>query len=265
MKPPRFHVVSGAEHPRQPVLQRELGQTRAVRERKSRRRDKKSVHALARHRHKRCIEILDRSHRLQVGLECEPLAGSLGRLQGGSMRGHGRTIQHADPGRLREGFFEDLERLGGEVGLHHRQPSGVAARARQTRHVPEAGGIGMGSEYDGDRRGRRSRRLRLGRGERKDEIDVHADQFGGVLTQLLDPIRPPELDDDGLAFNVTEVAQAGPQRFDPGRPGSRGAEPQKTNARDLCRLLRAGRERPRRHRATDERDECAPPHVQPLA
>ena len=160
------------------------------------------------------------------------------------MRGHRGTEQHADPRRLREGLLEDLQRLGGEVGLHHRQPRDVAARARQARHVPEADGVGMGSEYDGDCRGRRSRRFRLGRGHREDEIDVHVDQRGGMFTQLLDPVRPPELDDDGLAFDVTEVAQASPQRFDPGRPGRSGAEPQEPDARHLRRLLRARSKRP---------------------
>jgi hypothetical protein len=66
------------------------------------------------------------------------------------VRGRRGTKEHADPHRLRESLLEDLQRLGGEVGLQHRQPRDVAAGARQARHVPEADGVGMGGENDWD-------------------------------------------------------------------------------------------------------------------
>ena len=81
--------------------------------------------------------------------------------------------------------------------------------------MPEADGVGMDGEHDGDRLGRLSGGLHLGRRHREDDVDIHADQLGRQLRQLLDRFRPPELDDNVLAFDIAEFAQAGPQRLDP--------------------------------------------------
>src|SRR5262249_21536950 len=63
---------------------------------------------------------------------------------------------------------------------------------------------------------------------------------------------------DVLAFEVTEIAQPVTE----GVPVERVVD--NADARDLPRLLRARRERPRRRRAAEKRDERAPLHC-PMA
>jgi hypothetical protein len=99
-----------------------------------------------------------------------------------------------------------------------------------------------------------------GRRRREDDVDVHAHQFGRELRQLLYRLRPAKLDDDVLALDVAEVAQARPQRLHPARASRSGPEIQVSDPSDFCRLLRARRVRPRRRRATEQSDELAPPH-----
>ena len=77
-------------------------------------------------------------------------------------------------------------------------------------------------------------------------------------------LRPLELNDNVLALDIAEVAQARPKglhRFC-GPDGSRGT--QKSDPGDLAGRLRARRERPknrRRRRASKKRDELAPLHA----
>ena len=56
-------------------------------------------------------------------------------------------------------------------------------------------------------------RRHLCRRGRKNHVNIHADQLGRVFRHLLDPIRPAELNDNGLALDVAEVTQACPQSF----------------------------------------------------
>ena len=73
-----------------------------------------------------------------------------------------------------------------------------------------ADGIGMVGEYDGDRFGRLVRGLDHGRRWSEDHVDVHAHQFGREIRQLLDPVSPTKFNDDVLALDIAEVAQARP-------------------------------------------------------
>ena len=50
---------------------------------------------------------------------------------------------------------------------------------------------------------------------REDDVDIHADQLGRQLRQLVDRFRPPELNDNVLALDIAEFAQARPQCLDP--------------------------------------------------
>jgi hypothetical protein len=61
-----------------------------------------------------------------------------------------------------------------------------------------------------DRLGRLSGGLHLSRRSREDDVDIHANQLSRQLRQLVDRFRPPELDDNVLAFDIAELAQAGP-------------------------------------------------------
>jgi hypothetical protein len=55
---------------------------------------------------------------------------------------------------VRHGFFEDFQLLRDEVGEKHGQPSDVSAGMGEACHMPDADGVGMGGEDDGDRFGR---------------------------------------------------------------------------------------------------------------
>ena len=61
--------------------------------------------------------------------------------------------------------------------------------------------------------------------EREDDVGIRADQLGRQLRQLVDRFRPPELNENVLAFDVAELAQAGPQRRDPVGASSGGTKP----------------------------------------
>src|SRR5262249_10473540 len=70
---------------------------------------------------------------------------------------------------------------------------------------------------------------------------------------------PPILDCDGTAFGPPELAQPLHESGGPFALGHRRALAQKSDGRQLWRLLRARRERPR-CRAAKQRDEGAAPH-----
>jgi hypothetical protein len=172
-----------------------------------------------------------------------------------------RSKPHADPRRLRQGFLEYLQRLRGEVGEQTGQPCDVAAGPRQTRHVPDADGVGMDGEHDGDCLGHLSDGLHLGRRHREDGVDIHSDQFGREFRQLIDPFCPPELNDNALALDVAEIAQARPQRLDSVSVSRSGTETQEPDPRNLRRLLRTHGERPSDRCADNHFDERAPSHA----
>ena len=107
-------------------------------------------------------------------------------------------------------------------------------------------GVGVGPEHDRDRLGRMSGGLHFGRGCRENDVDIDANQLGRTFVQLVDRFRPAELDDDGLALDITELVQARPQCVDPARPSESSTETQETDASELRRLLRSRGERPKR-------------------
>src|SRR5215831_6912474 len=94
---------------------------------------------------------------------------------------------------------------------------------------------------------------------RENDIDLEPDQFGGDLSETLAAaLRPANLNRDVATFHPTEFAQplhecGEPLALDQGRGGA-----QESDGRQLPRLLRARRERPRRSRAAEQRDEVAP-------
>jgi len=92
---------------------------------------------------------------------------------------------------------------------------------------------------------------------------MHADQLGCQLRQLVDRFRPPELNDHVFAFDLAAFAQAGPQRLDPASVSRGGTKPQEPAPRDLARLLRARRQRPRNRcrRAAEKGDKIPSPHA----
>jgi hypothetical protein len=110
----------------------------------------------------------------------------------------------------------------------------------ETRHMPDADGIGVRGEDDGDRFGRLPGGFDKGRRRREDDVDIHADQLGSEFRQLLHPFRPAELNNDILALDVAEIAQARPQCLHPWRVRRGGGGTQKADQSELWLL------RPRR-------------------
>ena len=94
---------------------------------------------------------------------------------------------------------------------------------------------------------------------RDNDIDLEPDELGRDLGEaLVASLRPAILDRDGAALDPAEFAQPLHKGGDPLAPGRRRARAQEPDGRQLARLLRARRERPRRRRAAEQRDELAP-------
>src|SRR5262245_38579378 len=73
-------------------------------------------------------------------------------------------------------------------------------------------------------------------------------------------LRPAILDRDGAPLAPAEFAQPLHKSGGPLAPGRSRGRSQKSDSRQLTRLLRARRERPRRRSAAEKRDEIAPLH-----
>ena len=132
--------------------------------------------------------------------------------------------------------------------------------------MPEAGndpgGDGVADIQDDDwnRRGCALRRTRSRSPVGHDHVDLLTDKFGrerGELVVFL--VGPAERDDEGLAFDVSEIPKAGSECLDTACKDRGGGRPEKSDSGR--RLLRARRDRPGGCRAADEGDELAPSQV----
>ena len=152
---------------------------------------------------------------------------------------------------MRQGFLENRQALGGQIGLQVCQPCDVPTGPRETRHVTKAHWVGMGCEHDGDRLCRLSCWLYLSRRGCEDNINIRVGQLASELMQQFDALCPTELDENVLAFDVTQFPEPLPHCLHTGCGRSSGAERQVADTRYFGRLLlRARRERPgNRHAA----------------
>jgi hypothetical protein len=125
--------------------------------------------------------------------------------------------------------------------------------------MSETNRVAMGREDDRNGPGRPAGGLDFGRSGCKDDVDLHRDQIGCHLLQLLDRVGPAELDDKVLTLEITEIAQTRPERLYPIGKSSRSTESENPNPRRLGRLLRAGNDRPKR-RTAEKSDEVAALH-----
>src|SRR5262249_22633492 len=73
-------------------------------------------------------------------------------------------------------------------------------------------------------------------------------------------LRPARLDRDRATLDPTEFAQSMRKSDGPQSVGRRRGRAQEPDRRQLARLLRPRRERPRNRRATEQGDECAARH-----
>src|SRR6266436_1671673 len=105
--------------------------------------------------------------------------------------------------------------------------------------MSEPNGVGMRREDDRDRAGCLPGAFGLGRRGRKKNVDVHADQLGCRLLQLLDRLRPAKLNDEIRALDITEVAQPRPERLYSILKSGSGTETEISDPPNFGRLLRA--------------------------
>src|SRR5262249_42749018 len=90
-----------------------------------------------------------------------------------------------------------------------------------------------------------------------DDVNLEPHELGPDLSEALAAaFRPAILDRDRAAFDPAQFAQSLDKRGDPKAPGRKRACTQESDSRQLSRLLRAGRERPRR-RAAEQHDEIS--------
>src|SRR5262245_44886752 len=175
----------------------------------------------------------------------------------GGIAGIGHDRQMAQTG---DNLSQEFEPLAGKIGALGRQAGDVAGWSRQAWYEAGADRIVRRREHDRDNRchllcceHRPSHRY--------DHIDLESDKLGGNLAKALGtPLRPTILDRHGATLDPAEFAQSLNKGGCPCNPGRRSARSKEPNDRQLRWLLRAGRERPRRRCAADERDELAAPH-----
>src|SRR5262249_28853459 len=117
----------------------------------------------------------------------------------------------------------------------------------------------MRGEDDRDDAGGRSDGLDLGRSRREDNVDVAADQLGGLFGQLFGCLSPSKDEIDVLALDIAMVPQAHPQCFYPVRRLGGRTIAEISDPPDLPRRLRPRRERCG-EQGSQASDEGAPPH-----
>ena len=106
------------------------------------------------------------------------LASRLNRLDGRRMRRRLGIVENCDTPRLGNDLRQYLEFLGHEIGEKHRQSGDIAPGLGETCHVAQTDRVGMGGEYDRDRSGRLAHGFNHGRGRRKNDVDIVANQIG---------------------------------------------------------------------------------------
>jgi hypothetical protein len=126
--------------------------------------------------------------------------------------------------------------------------------------MPDANWVCMIGEHDRDCFCRLARGLNHGRGRRKNHVDLHAHKFGGEPRKLVNVVGPAKFNHDVFALDPAEVAQADPQGIDAARPSRRWSEAEVSDVSDLCRLLRARRDRPSDYRTNNNSDDIASSH-----
>src|SRR6516164_420119 len=155
---------------------------------------------------------------------------------------------------------QKLKPLGRKLGRLNRQACDIAAWPRQGCNQASTDRVRRHPEHDRDNRCRllcRDNRLsRVG----DDNLDFALDELGRDLGKpLVASIRPAIFNRDGATFDPAALAQASHESSDPITQGRSRTGAEEADGRELCWLLRARRERPRRS-AAEQRDEGAALH-----
>src|SRR5262249_22624866 len=159
-----------------------------------------------------------------------------------------------------DNLAQQFETLASSLDLLKRQAGCVAAGPRQTGDQAGADRVRRRENNGNDRR-----RLLDSRdsGSRRcdNNIDLAPDEFGRDLGDtLLASLRPSIFDCHSASIDPTEFAQPLHKSGGPFALGCPRARAQISDGRQLARLLRPRRERPRCCRAAEQRDELAPLH-----
>jgi hypothetical protein len=120
-------------------------------------------------------------------------------------------MQDSNARYRRDDLLEEFEPFADEIAMLIRKPRELSTGARQAGNQPEANWVGIGDKDDGDRSARFLGSIDLSGTAtmQYEDIDLETDQF---LSQGEIPIHPPVhmslLDDDILAFHISEISQS---------------------------------------------------------
>src|SRR5262249_24779662 len=173
----------------------------------------------------------------------------------------GGVVRIPEKGYARDGWnnlLENLQPLGTDVRTKDDVAGDISSRSGEAWHEPGAYGIADRDHDDGNRVGGLLGREARGHAEGCNNIHRATNERRRGLGESLrhsGAIRIVE--GNVLAFEVTEIAQPVTE----GVPVERVVD--NADARDLARLLRGRRERPRR-RAAESEDERASPQLDHL-
>src|SRR5262245_21706138 len=252
---PGAHVLAQLIHCRQPVLRHEVHDpcdTDLV-DRFGGHRER--IGALLHHCCECGLELDARTHAYRHDRHTQRRCRSLYLFE---LEDIGGVVRIPEKGYARDGWnnlLENLQPLGTDVRANDGVAGDISSRSGEAWHEPGAYGIADRDHDDGDRGGGLVSREACGRAEGRN--DVHRatnERRRGLGESLRHSIAIRIVEGDVLAFEVTEIAQPVTE----GVPVERVVD--NADARDLPRLLRARRERPRSRRAADKRNEVAALH-----
>jgi hypothetical protein len=251
-----LHAVGGVRHEatalgersiridrRHSVLRGELENLRLPRQHDGARQHDEAGRAGFREGGERALDIVGPSYFQPKHGGAASLCRRLDLSQERGVRGLVCEHQDAHPFHAGHGLREELQPLGAQPLRKTREPRHVAARASQAPHQSHPDRIARADHDDGNRlrrpRQRRDRRIAEGR----NDVQLEADELGRQRRKPFEArVRQARLDDEVLALDVPEVAEALPKRFQvPGFGGVCVSEI--PEAPDLRRLLRLAGER----------------------
>src|SRR5262249_27631250 len=201
------------------------------------------------------LELDARAHAYRDDRHTQPRCRSLYLFE---LEDIGGVVRIPEKGHARDGWngqFEKLQPLGTDVRTNDAVAGDISSRSGEAWHEPGAYGIADRDHDDGNRGGGLLGRKSCGRAVGRN--DVHRatnERRRGLGESLGHSVARRIVEGDVLAFEVTEIAQPVTEGVPPGRVIN------DADARDLPRLLRPRRERPRRSCAAEQRDEIAPLH-----
>jgi hypothetical protein len=146
--------------------------------------------------------------------------------------------QRGDSPDARKRLLQQFQALCVDLRAEVGQTRNVSARPRETRYQAGGNGVTGNRDDDGDDRGRLLRGTCSLRPMGHDGVNPETNQFGRQLGQpVILFFCPTVFDDEVLALDVAQLAQAGPQRFQPACDACDRRRTEEPDPGDLRRLL----------------------------